>query len=145
MDLIQKAYSWKEIHRDSLIVAGLRVLLGIYLMVKGILFISDTTALQNIISTSNMEFGAVVIAHYIALMHLTGGVLIAMGTITRVAVLFQLPILIGAIIFNARNYVITIHSELLISILVLLLLVFFLFYGSGVYSADYLLRKYDNQ
>jgi putative oxidoreductase len=144
MDLIQKAYSWKEVHRDSLIIAGLRVLLGIFLMVKGVLFISDTTALQNIISTSRIEFGSIVIAHYIALMHITGGVLIAMGTITRVAVLLQLPILIGAIVFNARNYVITIHSELLVSIGVLLLLIFFLFYGSGVYSADYMLRKYDN-
>lgn len=144
MDLIQKAYSWKEVHRDSMIVAGLRMLLGIYLMVKGILFISDTTSLQNIISTSNFEVGSIFVAHYVALMHLTGGVLIAMGTITRVAILFQLPILIGAIIFNARDFVITIHSELFIAIAVLLLLLFFLFYGSGVYSADYMLRKYDN-
>jgi len=145
MDLIQKAYSWKEIHRDSLVVGGLRMLLGIYLTVKGILFISDTSALQYIISTSSFEIGAVFVAHYIALVHLVGGVLIAMGALTRVMLLFQLPILIGAIIFNARFFVITIHSELFIAILVLLFIIFFLFNGSGIYSADYLLRKYDNQ
>lgn len=144
MDLVKRAYSWRETHRDSFVMAGLRVLLGLIFIIKGVLFISDTTALQQLITTSRFEAGSVIIAHYIAMIHLTGGLLIAMGAITRIAVLFQLPIVIGAILFNAQDLVLTLKSELLLSIAVLILSLVILFFGSGIYSADRLLKQYDS-
>jgi hypothetical protein len=57
---------------------------------------------------------------------------VSMSTITRIAILFQIPILIGAVIFvNLPKGFFAVNSELGFSVLVLFLLVFFLFYGSG--------------
>jgi len=65
--------------------------------------------------------------------------------VTRLAVLFQIPILAGAIIFiNADKGLFTIHSELGLSILVLALLIFFLIFGSGKYSADSFMRTHEH-
>ena len=56
------------------------------------------------IANSAVSLYAVFLAHYVALCSSDGGFLIIIGLLTRVAVLFQLPILIGAIIFvNAQK------------------------------------------
>jgi len=53
-----------------------------------------------------------------------------------------LPILIGAIFFiNAPRGIYAVGSELEYSILVLLLLLFFLIYGSGPLSADDMIKR----
>jgi putative oxidoreductase len=68
--------------------------------------------------------------------------LIAIGMITRVAILFQLPILIGAVFFiNPERGFYSENTELWTSLIVLFLLVFFLIFGSGKYSIDRLIRK----
>lgn len=88
---------------------------------------------------------AVMLTHYVALAQLVGGVLIIIGLITRGAILFQLPILIGAIIFvNADKGFYSIHSELGLSILILALLLFFLVFGSGKFSVDEFMRTHVN-
>jgi uncharacterized membrane protein YphA (DoxX/SURF4 family) len=85
---------------------------------------------------------SVVLAHYVGFAQLVGGLCIATGLITRIAVLFQLPILIGAVIFiNAPRGIYSVGSELEYSILVLFLLIFFLIYSSGPLSADAMIKK----
>jgi len=112
------------------------------LMYKGIYFLIHADELWAIMSKSSFGFGTVALAHYIALAHLGGGFLIALGFLTRVSILFQLPILIGAVFFiNAQRSVFNVYSEFLLSVVVLLLLVVFLFYGAGIYSMDVYLRK----
>lgn len=143
MDMVKKGDHWIHTHQDSKILGIVRIVLGLVILFKGIYFIQDTDNLLRLISESRIEFGSVALAHYIALVHLSGGIFIALGLITRIAVIFQLPILIGAILFVNSSSVVGMHSELILSIIIFLLLVFYLFYGPGRYSADYHIQKLD--
>jgi uncharacterized membrane protein YphA (DoxX/SURF4 family) len=76
-----------------------------------------------------------VLGHYVVFAHIIGGFLMAIGVLTRFASLIQIPILLGAIIFiNTPGDVMKPYSELFLSILVLLLLIFFLIVGNGPWS-----------
>jgi putative oxidoreductase len=143
MDLIRKSDTWRVEHSHSKVLAGLRIVLGLLLIYKGIYFAYNTGEIQSMLATSNFGFGTVAMAHYIVMIHFAGGVMIATGFLTRVAILFQLPILIGAILFvNAERGVFSVYSEFLLSVVVLLMLLFFLYYGSGMYALEtYLKRK----
>jgi putative oxidoreductase len=120
----------------------IRVGLGLFLMMKGIWFVQDTEAIHNILRNSTFPWVSIGLAHYVAFAHLVGGLLIAIGLITRVAILFQIPILLGAVFFiNSERGFYTENSELWISLIVLVLLIFFLIVGSGKLSVDRMIRK----
>lgn len=68
--------------------------------------------------------------------HMLGGVLIIVGLLTRWAVLLQIPIVLGAIIFLTKNSVLGSGTEIAFSIFILLLLLFFLVEGGGPLSLD---------
>lgn len=132
---------WNESHQSKFF-AFLRIVLGLLILAKGIYFIQNTHELNQMLDNSRLEFGSFLLAHYIAMSHLLGGILIAIGLITRIAVVFQLPILIGAIIFvNSQSSMFAVSSELALAILVFLLLIFFLLYGSGPLSVDHFMKK----
>jgi len=61
---------------------------------------------------------------------------------TRLSALIQIPILIGAVIINLSIGIFTPGSELVFSLLVLVLLVFFLFEGGGELSLDDYIKKH---
>jgi uncharacterized membrane protein YphA (DoxX/SURF4 family) len=120
----------------------LRIALGLIIFAKGVYFIQDTEAILTMMHNSKTEFLSFMITHYVAMAHLVGGVLITIGLLTRVAILFQIPILLGAVfLVNIQHGFFSIHSELEFSILVLLLLLFFLFYGSGPLSVDDYMKR----
>ncbi|ARS35534.1 DoxX family protein [Pontibacter actiniarum] len=120
----------------------LRVALGIFLLVKGVMFVQDTEALFSIMRKSQFPWVSIGLAHYVAFAHLVGGLLIAMGLLTRVAILFQIPILLGAVFFiNPERGFYSENTELWTSVIVLFLLIFFLVFGSGRFSVDHLIRK----
>ncbi|HNP49965.1 MAG TPA: DoxX family protein, partial [Bacteroidia bacterium] len=98
MNLIHKIETWGDNHQAKWF-AILRLFLGLIIFFKGIVFIQNTDAINAMIANSAVSLYAVFLAHYVALAHLMGGFLIIIELLTRVAVLFQLPILIGAIIF----------------------------------------------
>lgn len=132
---------WADAHHPAWI-DFIRMALGIFIFMKGIMFIQDTQALQTIMRNSQFQWVSLGIAHYVAFAHLVGGLFIAMGLVTRVAILFQLPILIGAVFFiNPQRGFYSENAELWSSIIVLLLLIFFLIWGSGKLSVDHLIRK----
>jgi len=144
MNTFQKIESWGDTHQTKWL-AIVRIMLGLIIFFKGIFFLQNSDAIFNMINHSAVSLYAVFLAHYVALAHLVGGFLIVIGLITRVAILFQLPILIGAIVFvNAQQGFFTIHSELGISILVLALLLFFLVFGSGKISVDEFMRTHEH-
>lgn len=116
----------------------LRILLGILLIVKGFIFIWNIVPLEQLLLERKLP---VVLKYYVEFAHLFGGILILVGFKTRIAVLFQIPILIGAVFFNFGNGIYATNSELEYSILILFLLIFFLIYGSGPLSADNILNK----
>jgi len=115
----------------------LRIALGMFILIKGVMFIADYRGLQHMIETSHFIGYASGMAHLIAFAHLAGGPMIAMGLKTRFACLVQIPILIGAVIFTsfgAENY------PLFEAAITLILLIFYAFYGSGFLSVDRKLR-----
>lgn len=144
MNTIQKVETWGDLHQAKWFPI-LRIVLGMIIFFKGVIFIQNTDAIYNMIAHSAFSIYAVFLAHYVALAHLMGGFLIIIGLLTRFAILFQLPVLAGAIVFvNADKGFFTIHSELGLSILVLALLIFFLIFGSGKFSADAFMSTHEH-
>ena len=145
MNPFQKIESWGDAHQTKWL-ALLRILLGLIIFFKGLFFIQNTDAINAMIANSAVSVYAAFLAHYVALAHLMGGVLIIIGLITRLAILAQIPILLGAIFFvNAQKGFYSMHdSELGLSILVLALLLFFLVFGSGKISVDEFMRTHEH-
>jgi putative oxidoreductase len=90
---------------------------------------------------------AFLLQHYVIFAHLIGGVMITVGMVTRIAVLFQLPILIGAVFFvnSKAGFFSADSSDFWLSLIILFLLLFFLVEGSGPWSIDEYMRKHPEQ
>ena len=133
MTILHQLDKWSTTHPRLLLL--LRAALGIALVSKGISFISDMMSLKALLESS---FGFLPdwIALVITWIHLLCGFLITIGLFTRLSALIQIPILIGAVIINLSMGIFTPGSELVFSLLVLVLLVFFLFEGGGEFSVD---------
>ena len=72
---------------------------------------------------------------YIIFGHIIGGFLIAVGLLTRLACLLQIPILLGALIFVQWD-VMQHFSQFFLALLTLILLCYFMIIGSGPWSLD---------
>jgi putative oxidoreductase len=96
--------------------------------------------------TGTMPFSSfmlVLIGHYVVFAHIMGGFLLAVGMLTRMACIIQIPILMGAIIFGEFSETLKPLSEALISVVVLVLLLYFFVIGSGPWSLDKAFEKTD--
>lgn len=120
VDKIGNSFRWFELN-------AVRILLGAFILYKGVMFLSQTELLLDILRPIDNGFTEFLLVHYIALGHIAGGILIAFGILLRLACVVQIPILIGAVIANTYSFNI---SELLISSLVLVSLLFFMIKGS---------------
>jgi len=144
MNVVEKIETWGDTHQSKWF-ALLRIVLGLIIFFKGLFFVQNIDAINQMISNSAISLYAVFLAHYAALAQLVGGFLIVIGLVTRLAIIFQVPILLGAIIFvNVQHGFYSIHSELGFSILVLALLLFFLIFGSGKISVDEFMRTHEH-
>jgi putative oxidoreductase len=142
MNFVKQIEHWADGHQAKWL-AALRIVLGLIIFLKGLFFIQNTDALYLMIANSAFELYAVMLVHLVALAHLVGGILIMIGLITRIAISFQIPILLGAIVFvNAQRGFFSMQSELSLSIFVLALLIFFFVFGSGSFSVDEWMKKY---
>lgn len=115
-----------------------RVALGVFLIVKGFNFMGNTLELLEIIKPMQSLVGEMMAIHYVVPAHFIGGLLIAVGLLTRWAAIAQLPILIGAVIINFAGDMNT--GNLILAIVALILCIFFAFYGSGKHSVDKYLK-----
>ena len=140
MAILQRLDKWTTTHPVLLLL--LRAALGIALVSKGISFISDIISLKALLAESSFSFLPDWIALVITWIHLLCGFLITVGLFTRLSALIQIPILIGAVIINLSVGIFTPGSELVFSLLVLVLLVFFLFEGGGEFSVDEYIKKH---
>lgn len=116
----------------------LRIYLGIGLFIRGVVFISNSGSFMELLGTSQTEWlTSMVLIHYVALAHLVGGVMIAIGLFTRAAALVQLPILVGAVfVVHLQGGLLGPEQSLEFSMLVLFLLVLLFLWGSGRLSVD---------
>jgi uncharacterized membrane protein YphA (DoxX/SURF4 family) len=139
MNNIERLEHWGDTHHPKW-VDIVRIGLGIFLCYKGIDFLRNMGVINELIS-SHLSYGsffAVMLGHYIVFAHILGGIFLAIGAFTRFACLIQIPILLGAIIFvNFSHDVLRPYSGLVISILTLLLLVYFLVAGNGSFAFSF--------
>lgn len=143
MNLLQRIDRWGETHHP-IWIDGLRIVLGLILMWKGIQFVNNIDLLKARID--EQPFLTVLsfwLAHIIVFAHVAGGLLITMGLLTRVGILANIPILFGAVFFvHTPVNLFAVHSEMILSVIVLCALVFFLVEGSGRFSVDEYMRRH---
>jgi putative oxidoreductase len=146
MNILNKAGNWGNAHHPK-ILDIIRILLGLLLVVKGVNFLNNAAYLRYLIIENKAirQSPEIITAliYYTTYVHLVGGVLIFLGLFTRIAAIFQLPIVFGAVFFVniLLSYV---NAELWLSIMVLALLVLFIVIGSGPWSLDRLLSDSKN-
>ena len=136
MNFLQRIENWGDRHHPKWLDI-IRIVLGLFLCYKGIdvfMNMSEiTTTMKN--RAPFGDFAFLMAAQYAAFAHTIGGILLILGLFTRLACLIQIPVLIGAIIFVTSNHdMLRPYSELFLSILILLLLIYFLIVGNGPMS-----------
>jgi putative oxidoreductase len=133
MNIIQRFEQWGDNHHPKWLDI-IRIVLGLFLIWKGIDFLRNMSALISIME-NKVAFGSfafILIGHFVAFAHILGGGLIAAGIYTRLACLVQIPILLVAVLFiNLGGNMLRPYSELFLSIIILLLLVYFAIIGNG--------------
>lgn len=123
----------------------LRIILGLILIWKGIVFVYDITRLQELIGRTGIGVfsdNANTLSFIVTYLTLLCGVFIGSGLFTRTSSIVQIPILIVAIIFVNIRLPEPRTFELILSIITLILLVLFTIKGSGQLSADEFFRSY---
>jgi len=129
---------------QSLTLFILRNILGLILIVKGIIYIKDTTDLSVLIQQTGVGFfsrNSEILAFIISVVSIVVGTFIVIGLLTRVSALIQIPILFVATFFVNIKNIGRGPWELVLSIFVLLLLILFIIKGSGGASADRYFRS----
>lgn len=133
--------AWLNENRE-MAIEGLRIYLGIALLIKGIQFMVSEELAAEYMQHITIPFFEFLSLHVVAVIHIAGGTLLAMGLITRIAALIQIPNLLGAIFFvHLQQGLFTRAQNLEFVILILLLLCVFAIYGSGRLSVDYVIEK----
>ncbi|KAA2242512.1 DoxX family membrane protein [Chitinophaga agrisoli] len=143
MNLLQQIETWGDRHHPKWLDV-IRMCLGIFLFYMGVLFIQNRDALTALINEKPfltvVSFG---LGHLIVFAHLAGGLLLALGLLTRVAALANIPVLLGAVLFvHSPTGLFATYSQPGLSILVLLLLILFLVEGGGPLSLDTYMRRH---
>ena len=137
MGIVKRLNKWANRHTYYPLDL-LRITLGVFLFVKGFSFMGNTQILIDLVKPIQNYAGSMMAIHYVTPAHLIGGLLIVCGLLTRWAIIAQLPLIFGAVIINFAGEMNTIN--LILSLITLVLCVFFLFYGSGKRSFDYYLK-----
>ena len=134
--------------RLDIVIDLIRIYLGIALFAKGLYFLSHQEALNKLLEGSETTaFAQAAVAHYVIPAHLVGGLLLALGLLTRLAALSQIPILLGAVFYVWLPKVVFVEhrQNFEFSVLVLFLLALIFVYGAGRLSVDYLLTKKESR
>lgn len=135
MNFFEKIRLWGDNHSRRWLCI-LRIFLGLFLVFMGLNFLFNIQMLPSQSGSFMVNLG---IFHYVIFAHFVGGIFIAIGLLTRLADLVQIPILVGALFWiNSPLELIPFEgtTELLILILILALSVLFLVFGSGKFSVE---------
>ncbi|SKC15950.1 DoxX family protein [Dyadobacter psychrophilus] len=144
MNMMNRIEHWGDTHHPAWLDI-VRIALGVFLFVKGISFISDTTRLSKLVTGLDLHLYTVASVHYVAFAHIFGGFLIALGCLTRISAIIQIPILLVAVFFvNFRTGFSYLNSELWLSMITLILVITFAIVGSGRFSMDEWMKNHDN-
>lgn len=137
--------AWADARRD-LALDLIRIYLGIGLFARGIVFLNDSGAVVELAGADGSELSSVALAHYVGLAHLGGGLLLAVGMITRVAALLQIPVLFGATFFvHFPESFFATNQSFAFSALVLALLCVYAVWGGGRWSLDRTIARWNSE
>lgn len=132
MKLFSDILHWFETH-NGLAYSLIRIFLGFALFIRAWILISDPAVTIELAGTDKLYWWY----SYISIAHLIGGFLLILGLVTRLAALLQIPILVGAVFFvHFRQGLVTTGQSLELSVLVLILLIIYFLFGSGVLAVD---------
>jgi uncharacterized membrane protein YphA (DoxX/SURF4 family) len=138
MNLVHKIENWGDTHHPK-ILDVVRIALGVFLLLKGIAFMDNTAYLKSLIDDQNVVDLSptllMILVYYVTFAHMVGGILIAVGILTRLGCIIQIPIVLGAV-FLTSIFQEPINAMAWPSITALILLVLFLILGSGPISLD---------
>jgi putative oxidoreductase len=139
MQKLHELVAWADSRRE-LWLDCVRIYLGLGLFARGLLLVCDVRMdfFVNVLSRSDEPWLlSAALLHYIALAHFVGGAMLALGLLTRLAALAQIPILAGAVfIVHRQDGLFALGQSLEFSALVLFLLCVFLVSGAGRLSLD---------
>src|SRR5206468_3319674 len=94
---VKRIREWLWAHED-LFMDVVRIYLGTGLFVKVFWLMTHTEYLNKLVQGAGVWwFAPVAIAHYVIGAHLVGGALLALGLVTRLAALAQIPVMLGAV------------------------------------------------
>lgn len=128
--------------RRSQVIDLLRVYIGVALFIKGVSFLGNLEGLLTTMDRARVPAASVALAHYVALAHLGGGLMLAVGLATRFAAAVQVPVVLGAVLFVHRQEgFFTPGQTLELAMLVLFVLVQLVVVGGGPLSVDHLLHR----
>lgn len=144
MNKIQQLEKWGDTHHPKYLDI-IRIILGIFLAWRGIEFLMNMATINDLLNSrfSFGNFAIMLLGHYIVFAHLIGGILLTLGVFTRFGSLIQIPIMIGAIIFVHSQEIFNPYSGMFLSILVLLLLVYFMVAGNGPWAIKFFDKSED--
>ena len=132
----------QKMSRPSVGFDLLRIYLGVALFVRGALFVADPDRLMSLVGRSGDWFVPMLVAHYVSVAHICGGILLALGVATRVAALVQVPVLLGAVFFvHWGDGLLREGQSLELAGLVLAMLVTYSICGGGPLSVDHWARE----
>lgn len=136
MDILHRFEHWGDAHHPKWLDI-IRIVLGIFFCYKGVDFLQNMSTVTGPLSTKT-SFGAftvIILSHYVVFAHILGGILMIVGVLTRFACIIQIPVMLGAIIFvNMASDVFKPYSELFLSVIILLILIYFLIVGNGPWA-----------
>ncbi len=139
MELLAKIQKWGDRHHPKWL-DYFRILLGVILIWKGVQFATNLEAFTVLMKNASLGKATSIslLAHIIIVLHILGGLMIAVGTHTRLVCFLNLVILFGAVFFvNLREDVARPYSEVWLSCFVLVGLLCFLIEGDGIISIEY--------
>jgi putative oxidoreductase len=138
MNTAQRLEHWGDTHHPRWL-DFIRIALGIYLMIKGVQFLTNMSELVSAVGTtiSSDSFALIMVSHVVVFAHIVGGLMIAVGLFTRFACILQIPILIGALLFLRSNEgALAPYSQWIVTVITLLLLCLFAIVGNGPWSVE---------
>ena len=142
MQKLHDLMTWAESRRE-LWLDCVRIYLGLGLFARGLLLICNvrTDFFVNLLSHSDGPWlVSAALLHYVALAHFVGGAMLALGLLTRLVALAQIPILAGAVfIVHRQDGLFALGQSLEFSALVLFLLCVILVNGAGRLSLDHVI------
>lgn len=140
MNAILKIEDWSD-HHNNIVLDYLRIFLGLVIIFRSFSFAAHEDLIHSLILRDGIQYLTFMGIQYLILAGIGGGLLIAFGLLTRTGVLLNIPVLFTEIFFvSMPGRLMPVDRELIFSVIIFLLLLFFLIYGSGEFSSDHFIK-----